>query len=152
MEYWETFDRLRRIRDEFLSARFSVKRAIRQVDADTSLLTESEEPLKPSQLRQCGGNLELTYLLRLFTGFEAIIRRYWEVVRPRPTPRRTNVQILMNRIAIECQIPFDILQNAHEVREYRNEIAHRDKPIGQITFDQCKSRLGVFLAYLPRRW
>jgi hypothetical protein len=152
MKQGEAFQRIRSVRDEFLAARFALSRAIRQVESDANLLREVDEPLAPQHVRNCAENLEITYLLRLFANFEGVLRDYWAVLRPSPLPRRTRMEILMNRIVVVRQIPFEVVDAAHEVRVHRNNIVHpRDEPV-QLTFDQCKSRLGFFLSYLPRQW
>jgi hypothetical protein len=62
------------------------------------------------------------------------------------------MEILMNRVAIECHIPFGVADEAHEVRLYRNSVIHPEEGSLTLSFDQCKSRLGFFLSYLPRQW
>lgn len=41
---------------------------------------------------------------------------------------------------------------AHCVREYRNAAIHDIGESDSLTFQECKSRLGVFLSFLPVRW
>jgi len=152
MNHWEAFDGLREVHEELLCARFALGHTIRSVEMDITLLAQIEHPLTPSHLRGCAARLELTYLLRLFAEFEAVLRDYWASVRPRPAPRRTKAEVLIRRVSIECQIPFDVAQDAHEVREYRNNLAHRHELNAFMPFHECKSRLGTFLSYLPRTW
>src|SRR5437868_14584300 len=94
------------------------------VSSNPTLLSESIRPLRPSHLRDCATNLELTYVVRLFAEFEAILRDFWAVVRARRRCRRTRMEVLMNRVAAECSLPWDALNKAHAVREYRNAIVH----------------------------
>jgi hypothetical protein len=152
MNYWEAFELLKSVQDELETAKFSVAVAARVVAADVTVLNALSYPIKPSQLRQCADNFELTYLLRLFAEFEAIVRDFWASARPTRRRRRSNMQVLMNRVAIECQIPAEVLQEAHDVREYRNAVIHDRSRMGELTFHVCKSRLGFFLSYLPPRW
>jgi len=149
MNYWEAFARLKSVQDELEAARFSVGATSRAARADVTVLAE---PIKPTPLRDCASNLELTYLLRLFAEFEAVVRDFWASARPSRRRRRTRMEVLMNRVAIECRIPADVLQKAHEVREYRNAAVHDRDRSGEFNFRACKSRLGFFLSYLPRRW
>jgi hypothetical protein len=152
MNSWEAFDRLKNVQDELEAARFSVGAALKAAQADVTILAGLSYRLKPSHLRGCADNLEFTYVLRVFAEFEAVVRDFWASARPSVRRRRTQMQVLMNRVAIECQIPAQVLHNAHEIREYRNAAIHDRRRSGEFTFQRCKSRLGFFLSYLPRRW
>lgn len=153
---WKTaFSRLGGVRDELEAARLSVAHAQRALDAGEDFLGRAA--VKPSHVRDCARALEFTYLLRLFAEFEGVLRDYWRAARPSPRPRRTHISTLMNRVAIVCSIPADALADAHEVRDYRNALAHHGNDgvsaAGDpLRFHECKSRLGVFLSHLPTRW
>jgi hypothetical protein len=152
MKYWEAFKLIRQVRDEYLVARFALAFTLRHVAKDPTLLQEVHEPATMSTLRDCAARLEVTYVLRLFAAFEGVLRGFWASVRPAPRPRRTKMEVLMQRISIECQIPHDIAEKAHTARKWRNAIVHPQAPLPPLTFDQCKSRLAYFLSYLPREW
>ncbi len=152
MSYSEAFNRIRDVRDEYRSAVFALSHTLLALESDSALLNVLPEPLAPQQFRNCAKNLEMTYLLRLFATFEGILRAYWAAVRPSARPRRTQMQILMNRVVISCQIPSRVSNDAHAVREYRNAVVHPQTAASPLTFDQCKSRLSFFLSYLPRQW
>lgn len=146
----DAYDRLRGIQDELDSARFSVGYVSAEIRRGGDPL--SRELLTPSQLKICARNLEFTYTLRLFAVYEGVLRGYWSIVRPSPRPRRTNISILMDRLAAHCTIPYDLLKNAHDVRGYRNRIAHPTIADDPLTFGDCKQRLAQFIKYLPRSW
>jgi len=150
MTWDEAFSRLTAVRDELEAARFSLRRAQEALQAGEDFLGH-QSAVRPSHVRECARHLEMTYLLRLFAEFEHVLRDYWHTARPRAVRRRTRMEILINRIAAICAIPFDALENAHDVREYRNAIVHSDEA-SRLTFNECKSRLGTFLSFLPRRW
>ena len=150
MTWDEAFSRLRDVRDELEAARFALAHAQAAIADGQDFLRASA--VKPSHVNQCASNLELTYVLRLFAEFEEVVRDYWNTVRPRRRPRRTNMEILLNRVAILCSIPYDTLQRAHAVREYRNTLVHAGGEGPLLTFHECKSRLGTFLSFLPTRW
>ena len=147
----DAFNGIKDVREQYLAAAFSVRRAVERAALDPNPLRATGEALTPRHLTRCLANLEAVYALRLFVTFEGIVRDFWASVRPRPTPRRTRMEVLMNRVVIECQIPIDVADRAHEVRIFRNAIAH-PQPHNPLTFDECKSRLAYFVSYLPARW
>jgi hypothetical protein len=151
MNWDEAFSRLTQVRNELEAARLALARAQRAI-ADGEAFPGSGSAVKPSHVDQCARHVELTYLLRLFAEFEGILRDYWAVARPAARRRRTNMEILLNRVAILCTVPYDTLQGAHQVREYRNLLTHHHREALPISFLECKSRLGTFLSFLPTRW
>jgi hypothetical protein len=152
MNHVQAFNRIRDVRDEYRSTVFALSHTLISIESDSSLLNTLTEPLAPQQLRNSAKNVEMTYLLRLFATFEGTLRDYWAAARPSPRPRRTQMQILMNRVVILCQIPSRVADDAHAVREFRNAVVHPQIAVSPLTFDQCKSRLAFFLSYLPRQW
>ena len=152
MTSWEAFQQIRSVRDELLAADFALAFSLRQAEVDTSLLHTVDGLIGVVQLRRCAANLESTYMLRLFSSFEGILRDYWLAVRPARRARQTRMEVLMNRIVILRQIPHAVAQGAHDVRAYRNWLVHPQAGYPRLTFSECKSRLGYFLSYLPREW
>jgi len=152
MTSWDAFQQVREIRDELLAADFALTLSIRQVEVNSNLLAAANDVIGLRQLRRCASNLESTYLLRLFSTFEGVLRDYWSAARPSPRLRRTPMETLMNRIVIRRQIPNQISDAAHKVRVYRNWLVHPQAAASRMTFEECKSRLGHFLSYLPPRW
>jgi hypothetical protein len=148
----EAFTRLAVVRDELEAARGAIAYAQRQMQLNLEAARHFPYPLKPSHLRDSGRNLDKTYLLRLFAEFEEILRDYLAVVRPSPRRRRTRMEHLMNRVSGICRMPWDILQNAHEVRAYRNEVVHLGERSERLSFTDCKSRLGRYISFLPANW
>jgi hypothetical protein len=124
MTWDEAFENLRAVQNELEAAKFAVGFAIAALQSGQALPSQGPGTFKPSHLRDCVRNLELTYILRLFAEFEAVLRQYWTVVRPRQKPRRTKVEVLMNRIASLCTITYDVALRANEVRAFRNDIVH----------------------------
>jgi hypothetical protein len=152
MKRADAFARVRAVLDEFAASRFSLGRTIAATSADSTVLSSIDQTLRPSDLRDCLENLEITYALRLFAEFETVLRDYWSVIRPSPRPRRTRVEILTDRVAARQQIPATVLSAAHAVREYRNNIVHDRLRTPRLTIHDCKSRIAFFISYLPVRW
>ena len=148
----EAFQNLRSVHDELAAAEFALGRAIEHVSSDPTLLRHRGYPLKRSSILRCRENLELTYVVRLFAEFEALLRGYWASIQRGRLPRRSSMEALMNRIASRRYMPADVLRDAHEVREYRNAIMHDRRGVGILSFARCKSRLSQFISYLPRSW
>ncbi len=146
----QAHQRLQSVFDELLAARFSTSFLLTQIERGGDPL--SGQALRPVQFKRCAANLEYTYTLRLFAAFESVLRSYYAVMRPSPRVRRTKISILMDRLASRCTIPFDILKNAHDVREYRNSLIHPAGNDDVMTFGDCKQRLSLLVSHLPRNW
>lgn len=154
MTLQRAFARLEGVQQEFAAALYSVTTAQREVRVDPTKLKDWQGQLKPSHFRDCVDHLEPTYLLRLFAEFEGILRDLLAVLRPSPRPRRTRMEILMDRIAAVRQVPSDVLAAAHQVRDHRNSIVHRragEMP-PELSFGECRSRLSFYVSFLPRNW
>jgi hypothetical protein len=148
----EAFGTLDGVQHELSAALYSVTTAQREVRADPTKLKDWQ--LRPSHLWACADHLEPTYLLRLFAEFEGVLRGFLAVIRPSPRPRRTRMEVLMDRIGAARQVSAEVLIRAHEVREHRNALVHRreGETPPHFTFAECKSRLSFYLSYLPRQW
>lgn len=131
-------EQLRVVDAEFLA----VKRAMRGALADPSQTDYG-------QLLRAVRNLETTYVTRLFSQFESILRFYLRAQHPgRRIPQ--NVGTLINRIALLHAISDPIRDAAHEVRVYRNSVVHADgTATAAITFEQSRRNLNRFLSLLP---
>ncbi len=95
-------------------------------------------------------NLQITYLLRLFAEFEGVLRDYWLNGRKRTS--RPPMIDLMNSIAAYCIMSNDDVQDAHEVRDYRNDVIHQHLQDPRFDFQTCRSRLACFIRWLPQKW
>lgn len=95
------------------------------------------------------GKVEQTYLTRLFSEFEGMLRAYLDKRRETVPPRAYD---LVNRVAKpqRANVPDDKRIAVHRVREYRNAIVH-DQGSGAVavSFDQALSALNQYLVSLP---
>jgi hypothetical protein len=151
MNLQEAYRKLDEVRDEFHAARFALGQTIRVFDDDPLVHhTGLQHQITMHHLDSCAENLQITYLLRLFAEFEGILRDYWLNGRNRPTsPTMTD---LMNSIAAYRTMMNDDVQDAHEVRDYRNDVMHEHLQDPRFDFQTCRSRLARFVRWLPQRW
>lgn len=100
---------------EYLAARAAAELLDKQLHADPSYGTgRGWEARDGAAFR---GNLESTYIIRIYAEFEAGLRDYWRNYLQRPThpPMVQLLQSLANQ-----RISTDRLEDADAVREYRN--------------------------------
>src|SRR5258708_7244334 len=72
------FDMLRRVRDELDAGRFALSRILAQWNDDPdAVIAAKAGGVTETELRRCARNLEVTYVLRLFSTFEAVLRDFW---------------------------------------------------------------------------
>ena len=144
------YDRLSDVRGELDSAQFALSYTIRHVDTRLDALQEAGRGgISQSELVRCRNKLEINYILRLFSEFEASVRSYWasEVRRTRPT-----MKILMDRVADRLRMSPSHLAAAHAIREYRNDVIHQNPGSLAHTFGECARALGIYLNWLPQNW
>jgi hypothetical protein len=100
-------------------------------------------------LQRAERNLETTYVIRLFSEFEGILRLVLLTYDPRERVSR-EAHNRINRAARLFSIPDQIRDNVHHARLYRNSVVH---PGGvrtaSLTFGQARSALNRFLKLLP---
>jgi hypothetical protein len=102
-----------------------------------------------SHIRAAVDNLEVTYSIRLFSEFEALLHDHLSQGHPRLRIPRTT-EALINRVALREHIPDPIRRAAQQVREYRNLIVHRrPTPTPALDFRQVLAALNRFLVRLP---
>lgn len=144
----EALDLLKYVRDEYEAARYAVGPQLRAMAEDLAALQTTEAAgISRPDLNRCARRLEVTYIVRLFATFEAVLLDYWQ----RAMRRRTRPQVhpLMNRIADHRAIDPATRVAAHAVRACRNEIVHNALDRPTVDFHTCKSSLGRFLSWLP---
>lgn len=105
-----------------------------------------------ADVNQMAGNLEATYLVRLFAVFESGLREAWRVaLRKRTVPQ---MEPLLNGFASARGVPDAVLQAAHQVREYRNVLVHEGTGLStpMIPLAEGRRRLTRFFSFLPPDW
>jgi hypothetical protein len=145
------FDTLDRIRDELDAGRFALSRVLADLNNNPDLFMAARaNGVSDSELRRCAANLQITFVLRLFAEFEAVLRHYWVHGIGRHT--EPEMRALMESIARRRSMNADDLALAHQIREYRNDIIHENLRDARFDFPQCLRGLGRFLRWLPLQW
>ena len=114
--------RLSSVRQEYKSALASLAHSER-IWPDFALSNEAQG-LRRADIQQTSAHLEATYLIRLFTQFEAILRDDF-TQRKLSVPYKT--ETLINKAASQARIDSSIVTGAHSVRVCRNGIVHGGK-------------------------
>jgi hypothetical protein len=143
---WNWLHRIKAVEREFLVARKAIDEFIAAVDQGESSLPANT---KVNDADAMLANLEGTYLIRLYAAFEAGLRSYYASIREK-SPQTTD---LINSVAARRQIPDDLRDKVHEVREYRNNLVHEgDEDISAVAIGNARSRLCTFFSWLPDDW
>lgn len=100
-------------------------------------------------------NLEGTYVIRMYAEFEAGLRDYWKTHLGHDTHPKM-VQLLNQAIPNE-RFPRDWIDNADDVREFRNFLVHdiEEEPPGSMvtfTMDDAKKHLCSYFSCLDPNW
>ena len=93
--------------------------------------------------------------MRLFSEFEAGLRDYWKTYRGKDTIAGAR-QLICEAIPTQ-RFPQDAIDNADDVRKYRNFLIHdpEDEPtadVPQFTVKEAKSHLAAYFALLDAQW
>jgi hypothetical protein len=101
-------------------------------------------------LMNAAGQLEGTYVVRLFAEFETCLRSYWRIcVRDTNPP----AEVLVDRIGDKRRIPRSQVSNAQKVRQWRNTLVHERDQVGErVPIDVAKGHLCHYVAFLPLEW
>ncbi len=95
------------------------------------------------------GKVEQTYLTRLFSEFEGMLRAYLDKRREKIPPRAYD---LINKVAKprRANVPDDKRDAVHLVREYRNAVVHdQGSGAAAVSFREALSALNQYLVFFP---
>lgn len=107
------------------------------------------ENLELKEVRRAVSNLEATYIVRLFTTFESMLRDSLPRTHPNQPDRRSAFD-LINRTASRLHIPAVVRDEAQQVREYRNQAVHQGgTAVTALLFADALAALNRFLSWLP---
>ena len=101
------------------------------------------------QVRLASASLEATYIVRLFSVFEGILREALPI-RILSSPDRRNVYDSINRAASRWRISAAVRDEVHQVRAFRNLTVHQSSAeASTLLFADALAGLNRFLAWLP---
>ena len=146
----EWLDRINAVQREYRAAKDALDLLAKALQSNPSFGAESG--WRTIDARNLAERLEGTYLVRLYAEFESGLREAWRQFFKRPTHPR--MRELLDSIAAYRKVPVDVLEDAHEVRGYRNSLVHEDESLEfpEVTLLNAKSRLCKFFSRLPDNW
>jgi hypothetical protein len=105
---------------------------------------------KPKGGQDFVDNLEATYIIRIYAEFEASLRDYW-LTHLGQTTRPKMFQLVRHAVPNQ-NFSQDIIDNADDVREYRNFLVHdiEDEPGKDIVVFSAAEAKKHLIAYLGR--
>lgn len=135
------------IRDEYDAAQACVSYAKHQW---SQIQSEAEfSNLNFFEVRQASTYLEATYVVRLFSTFEAVLREALPLHSANKVDERSAYD-LINRSASKWRIASLARDEAHRVRGFRNVFVHRSEIVAPaFSFTEALGMLNRFFAWLP---
>ena len=118
----DAFHMFARLRDERDASRYSISKIVERWDDLRPGPSDPDRRLTINDLRRTLQNVELTYSIRLFAVYEAVLRDFWLIGMNRKTI--PVVARLMDGIASRRRIDTVVLADAHLVRAFRNSFMH----------------------------
>lgn len=139
--------RLALVRDEFEVSLAAARYAARSWPR---IAFEPEfDGLHLRDLLRAAERLEDTYIVRLFSQFEALLAHHLAGTRRVQRVPRTS-EALINRVALMERLPNAMRHGAHRVREYRNAVVHpAGTPATWLSLPEAAGALNRFVAPLP---
>ena len=111
--------RLKAVEREHTALRFTTDHVLRSLGEGG---VELDDNLKRLDVTRASEHLEGTYIIRLFSEFEVVLKTFLHERKTKKIPR--DAKPLINRVASHLKFSGQILDNAHAVREYRNKLVH----------------------------
>jgi hypothetical protein len=145
--------RISAVHEEYLAAKTASMLLAAQTKANSKY--GYDHGWEPRAGMAFAANLEATYIIRIYAVFEAALREYWLTHRKQIT--RPKMYQLVNEAIPNQSFSQDIIENADEVREYRNFLVHdiEDEPgqgVLNLSVQQAKSYLCAYIARLDSAW
>ena len=144
------FDMFAAVQDEYRAAQFAIQTTRSVLGQDRVLRQAVALGINESLLTRCADTLESTFVLRLFSIFESVLRDYWRHGVGRQT--EPDMRPLMSSIAARRKVSGSELAAAHQIREYRNDIVHENLRAASYRLADCSRALARFIARLPLEW
>jgi hypothetical protein len=149
-EHFERLERIKAVEREYSAIRLAADRLLSAAESDSTIL-RGGMGLKVKDVRRAVEHLEGTSIIRLFGDFESSLRLFWPGARSTGAPSRA--RDLLDGVAAACRIPYNQIQNAHNVRLYRNALVHeRGEAIEPISISTSRGYLRTFFSFLSPFW
>ena len=132
---------------EYRAAALAVRDLLARAGDDPTVLGAGE--VTHADVRACLLNLEATYLVRMFAVFEEALRDVRRVVYLKAGT--IHAYSLIQQCAARQGVRFDDLDNAHQVRDYRNTIVHGGDAT-PVPLPQARQWLCKFFGWMPPKW
>lgn len=116
---YDLIGRVKAVEREHTALRFTTDHVLGSLGEGSVDLVEN---LKRLDVNRASERLEGTYIIRLFSEFEAVLKTILRERKIQKIPR--DAKPLINRVASYFKFAGPILDNAHVVREYRNKLVH----------------------------
>ena len=104
-----------------------------------------EDAVEVVDLLRCQQLLERTFLVRMFSEFEAALRDVWARLRK----TQPEMKVLIDRISDKWRIAPQVTLRVHDVRELRNAVVHGSAPPVEMALSECRGHLCSFVSYVP---
>ena len=149
MKRRDRFERMSVVYREYLAASVASEVLDDRLRSEPERLTEIG--LNARDFRNFRDHLSGTYLIRLFSEFEAGLRDLWTDGFSQSTVPRTRDLLL--GIAARRLINQKAYEGADSVRIYRNSLVHEGKPdLDELTLKDARRRLSQYFSYIPLDW
>jgi hypothetical protein len=147
----EAFDwmgRVKAVEREYRAIRFGTDRLIAATTVDPTILLTDR--LAHADVHTASGQLEATYIIRLFAEFETALQHFLRAFNIR---RRRAAQALVDRVRARGRVGQSETDAVHRVREYRNVLVHdRLARVAVVNLREATSALCTFLSHLKGIW
>lgn len=144
----QRMERLAAVRREFQTALVALDLLAELLRKNPSALAGHN--LRPKDHKNLRGNIEDTFLIRLFAEWESGLRDFWKRAVRDSNPRTAE---MIDSLASRRAVPPDVLANARSVRNFRNALVHEESANApSVTLTDAAIRLRRFFSHLPAQW
>lgn len=145
--YYDWMTRIKAVERECLAIQSVMERLFRELTKDSTQLSST---VNFRDVKQAYSRLENTYIIRLFSEYEAALIQLCRDLRIR-MPQ--NAKTLINRITSRGKISPSVADNVHLVRDYRNFLVHQTTAEPQpVSIHLATRHLCTFISWLQRQW